>query len=602
MNTHLHFTFGPVQGFVAQARRTRDLFSGSFLLSHLSLTAMQTAKNNGGEILLPNLDTLEKLLATDPKHAGAPNRFVAKFSDEKQAGDAARVATKALQCEWEKIADAVYGKYIDNTDANAASLGNGTSEIWDRQIKNFWEIAWVVGLPDEKGNPDGRFLDRRKNWRTPPTTIEGGDHCSLMGQYQEISGYIRSQQRREQDDFWNAVRKNMHPKTGATLNLEPGERLCAIALIKRFFPDVAKRVIGRELDASSWPSTLDIAATKFRRHIKGDDIPSEFPEFTSLHPGNYLNRTALKNKSDTPMRDGDEHRRAQLIAALKKLEDATSDRAGNFYALLLMDGDNMGKLIRKLGAGKITAALTEFSSKIPSTVCNYDGTTVYAGGDDLFALLPLDRALACAADAAKLYKKTFTGKGITDTNATISAAVVFAHYRVPLRQVIAYAHHLLDDVAKDKTNRDAIAISILKPGGKTCQWAARFNKFAPANSAENKNIFSPLIEKFHDDGNGIDTLSSRFLYNLRRRFAELADSGGIDIGEFTEDNIIKLFTAELVHGRLDKDPVKAERQRRDATTLIKQLVTVCTDEKHTLTFDGTRLVRFLALDGKEGNE
>ncbi|MDQ3773077.1 MAG: hypothetical protein M3461_01130 [Pseudomonadota bacterium] len=31
----LHFTLGPVQGFVAQARRTRDLWGGSFLLSWL---------------------------------------------------------------------------------------------------------------------------------------------------------------------------------------------------------------------------------------------------------------------------------------------------------------------------------------------------------------------------------------------------------------------------------------------------------------------------------------------------------------------------------------------------------------------------------------
>lgn len=30
--TTFHFTLGPVQGFVAQARRTRDFWAGSFLL------------------------------------------------------------------------------------------------------------------------------------------------------------------------------------------------------------------------------------------------------------------------------------------------------------------------------------------------------------------------------------------------------------------------------------------------------------------------------------------------------------------------------------------------------------------------------------------
>ena len=37
---HLHFSLGPVQGFVVQARRTRDLWAGSFLLSRLALEAM----------------------------------------------------------------------------------------------------------------------------------------------------------------------------------------------------------------------------------------------------------------------------------------------------------------------------------------------------------------------------------------------------------------------------------------------------------------------------------------------------------------------------------------------------------------------------------
>ncbi len=40
MNDILQFTLGPVQGFVAQARRTRDFWAGSFLLSYLTGKAM----------------------------------------------------------------------------------------------------------------------------------------------------------------------------------------------------------------------------------------------------------------------------------------------------------------------------------------------------------------------------------------------------------------------------------------------------------------------------------------------------------------------------------------------------------------------------------
>lgn len=40
MTRILHFTLGPVQGFIADARRTRDLWAGSFLLSWLTGQAM----------------------------------------------------------------------------------------------------------------------------------------------------------------------------------------------------------------------------------------------------------------------------------------------------------------------------------------------------------------------------------------------------------------------------------------------------------------------------------------------------------------------------------------------------------------------------------
>ena len=47
---YFHFTLGPVQGFVAQARRTRDFWAGSFLLSWLSGVAMAAVRRQQGQI------------------------------------------------------------------------------------------------------------------------------------------------------------------------------------------------------------------------------------------------------------------------------------------------------------------------------------------------------------------------------------------------------------------------------------------------------------------------------------------------------------------------------------------------------------------------
>ena len=49
----LYFTIGPVQTFVAQSRRTRDLWASSYLLSHLADVSMRAIEKAGGEIILP---------------------------------------------------------------------------------------------------------------------------------------------------------------------------------------------------------------------------------------------------------------------------------------------------------------------------------------------------------------------------------------------------------------------------------------------------------------------------------------------------------------------------------------------------------------------
>ncbi|WP_321491788.1 type III-B CRISPR-associated protein Cas10/Cmr2 [uncultured Desulfobacter sp.] len=622
MTFQLHLTFGPVQGFVAQARRTRDLYSGSFLLSWLAYKAMDAVESAGGTILLPDFQTVKRLIETDKvRHGVAPNRFAASFSDKQQAAETARQAQNALLKEWRKIVGRVWARFV----SPAAPRGNGTEIIWERQIENFWEIAWTVGSEKETS-----LLDHRKNWRTPPISVEGGDHCTLMGQYQELSGFFRSKESGSQDAFWKNFRKNLDSR----LNLREDERLCAIALVKRFFPEVAVDIIGYDLAAQTWPSTVSIAALPFQKTIlknrqkdntlygkakayadlvktergalvSGNTViqmiqsyPLAAGDFKKLS-GNFLNRTALQNKQGTPLNNPDtaEERRRVFVNELLELEKASGDRAGNFYALLLMDGDRMGELIRDNDAATITKALTDFSAKAPDIIKKHDGITVYAGGDDLFALLPIDTALDCAWEVSEAYKQVFKTCEIKNKEkATISAAVIFAHYSIPLRQVIARAHSLLDDTAKEQTGRDAIALALFKPGGEICSWAGKFKQFKSGTQQE--NCFQPLTSKFKE-ADSVDSLSYSYLYNLKQRFSALEE----DVGSFTKRDLIDLFTAELIHGSLDKDPEKAKMQREKAMDLISQLVAVCYDEKtKRLNFDGARLVRFLAVKGKEGND
>lgn len=54
----LDIAIGPVQGFVAQSRRTRDLWGSSYLLSYLSARAALGVERAGGKVVRPKLEAL----------------------------------------------------------------------------------------------------------------------------------------------------------------------------------------------------------------------------------------------------------------------------------------------------------------------------------------------------------------------------------------------------------------------------------------------------------------------------------------------------------------------------------------------------------------
>src|SRR5690606_20845086 len=132
----VHFSLGPVQGFVAAARRTRDLWVGSYLLSYLTGCAMDFILQHGGTIVFPYVHEpvdgatpAREPMPVDPLLAGInavrkygslpdgmepplvgslPNRFAANLPVDV---DPARVAA-AIHDRWRTIAEKVFERYI----------------------------------------------------------------------------------------------------------------------------------------------------------------------------------------------------------------------------------------------------------------------------------------------------------------------------------------------------------------------------------------------------------------------------------------------------------------------------------------------------------
>lgn len=620
----LHFTLGPVQSFVEQARRTRDLWAGSFLLSYLAGHAMKAVIEGGGRISFPTVqdgsgDSTDELLKAitygithdGPKIGSLPNRFKA----ETPEGFDPKACEEAVYEAWRKVADAAWEKYVSPME----SLGKDTRSIWDRQVESFWDMSWVIGEdPGDRG--DNAWLDRRKNWRTHHPPLEPGDKCTLMSSWQELSGYVRPRERQKQNAFWQAARN----KAGG-LDLGDSERLCAIALIKRLFPNIPETTVGWKLGVRSWPSTPYMAAVPWIEEAYEQPEAQEylrlveesgarkwvFGEYNAdlrclrnagrlaKLDGNLFHKTALDNERATPELPPEDRRK--LLEKLGELGDAVGHSSSPFHALLLMDGDSLGKLLQNqhLDPGSVSEALAKFTEDVDGIVRDHCGKTVYAGGDDVLALLPLDRALEAAAELRTRYLEAFektlgdqrpddpaTGKLL---KTTISAGLVFAHYNTSLRAVTKEAHHLLDEVAKDGNGRDSIAVSVLTGGGRTVEWVSSWDE---SSSGE------PITRTLQDLGDSLDEqFAGRFFYNIRQRFGVLT---GEDDHRLIEGLDAKqLLVAEYLKSR------EREASRKEAGERIDQLLKVCRErkggesaDKETLDISGALLVRFLATKGR----
>lgn len=640
------FTLGPVQGFVAQARRTRDFWAGSFILSWLSSVAMAAIKAQGGEISFPipddnYLDWLHGKGGNQPPLQGSvPNRFKAMTAAVPLDFEPLHV-TRSVQAAWQALADCVWRNDLDGL------ADEQTRAIWNRQVASFWEISWV--LSDGEG---GNLLDRRKNWRNPVAPDEPGHKCMMMDGWQELSGVLASDMKAV-NRFWESLAASGKP--GIQTDLRKGEQLCALAFIKRRFsrhfeqvhvtlPGSDKMIHGWRLP-SAVPSVSFLAAAHWVAEAI-DKAPLEtFEQFAAearklssyseaAHVQDEAFEIDIRCVSDAARRrhreeagfrrlwaglDGqlyfpaalqnpnlfdDQTQAGKVLKALNRLRSAAgmATLPSPFYAILLMDGDQLGSHMADVSKqAPISQALNAFTAQAGELVREHNGFLVYAGGDDVLALLPLEDALPAAAALQKRYKSCFAEFTQGRIPSTLSGAIEFVHIRTPLTRVLQDAHQLLDEVAKDETGRDAVAVRVWKPSGLAAQWSMPWDK---ALDADGQVRICQLAEQFDKQQGEEAHFSSKFFFRAGQvieRFPDMPD-----------DALQKLLQAEYLHSfgsrgrKLDTDAQQrlldslrhlVGQSRRWQRALQVDSTAAFTD--HGLNADAALLVRFLADKGME---
>lgn len=334
--------------------------------------------------------------------------------------------------------------------------------------------------------------------------------CSLMGSYEQMG----PAEFREAGEFWKKAWEENNNVKG--VRLREGERFCAIALTKRFSaPSFFMEELGLDKNVF-FPDTATVSASEWLE--KAEINPAKIRKEHKNWNGQWLH---WHKRDSDPTEPVPNEVWEQIQKAKKELGNPPI-----YYAILRMDADDMGKWLRgekaprlsevyhpKIreyfeGLGEeakealqakrplspalhasISEALTNFSLYVvPTTVEKHCGTLIYAGGDDVLALLPVSKVLDCAL---KL-KQTFQGKqtanggaedGFYKTDdgrellmmgpkATISAGIAIVHYKEDLRVALDYARK--SEKKAKKSGKDILAIHSSRRSGEhtsaLCPW------------------------------------------------------------------------------------------------------------------------------------
>jgi CRISPR-associated protein Cmr2 len=504
----LIFTLSPVQSFIAEARRTADLFVGSAILSELAKAAAQAIGT--ANLVYP---------APVGEDVNVPNVLVAYLPAE-EAPSIARHAEEALHRRWQEIADSarqVFAKleFVDET----------FDTIWNRQIGNFWEIYWTIAAEDTNGYTDAYqrarvALDAVKRSRLFAPSEEPGIKDTLSGQREALHAAGQASYHGVKS-FWQRVAQS--PDIGPSrLRPQGRERLDAIGATKRFCYLVNKSFSSTSI---SFPSTSTVAALDFIKRAQQrapNELRNHYNAVAELL-GSYayqprksdlawpFDGDLLFEETFTPNRLEDSYALTQpdpqkLGAArqtLRALYKAVGDSPSTYYALLVFDGDDMGRRISEClqqanprqAHTKLSQSLVDFAARVRDVFKDAPECLIYNGGDDVMAFLPIEWALTKARALAANFEAVACSAPVFGT---ASAGLALVHHLHPLDAALRAAR-AAEAQAKQAPGKAALCITALKRSGEQVTAVTRWDGLSCLSSLVNSMKQGDLAFSFVSD-------------------------------------------------------------------------------------------------------
>lgn len=595
----LKFQLGPVQDFIAAGRSTRDLWSGSYLLSWLMAAGMKALSSQIGpdSVLFPNLyeqplfdlhwkrDLWDKIKLGDKTGwqsleydqndsrlltPNLPNVFLAVVPQER-ATELAKGVEEAIQDEWQRIAKDVWS-YCEEASLTSEDL----KARFDKQVEKFLTISWLT-TPWPQSPEDA--LNLSENFTDDMPIGEARKRVQAiidMAEKQMPEAHRDSRYYVGQDKGPKQVLNNVGLAWSVILAFNSWQ----LDAVRQTCDFQAQNSGGWDIDTTNNKDSLTgkeeaVAGGRVwfetcQKKLKGS-WKSRFKKEHWLGAPTLIKRlwdiAYLEKEWDLPIQTMPNTRGLAEHDPFAKDENNDDDQSaavdeivgepkrGKYFAVLAFDGDQIGKWISgektptfgsqlanyKDGSGnpgfgskpyfeaphfegfldsqrpvspsyhlQFSEALGNFALRCTRTIVEaYLGRLIYAGGDDVVALLPADTALGCA----KALRTAFQGADchgpkeklifsspapgylqsdqykdqlgnpipfiVPGPAADASVGIAIAHFKAPLQDIVRQAQAAEKRAKRSLENgghdRAAVAITLMKHSGEIQHWGTKWD-------------------------------------------------------------------------------------------------------------------------------
>ncbi len=574
MSHHLYiFTIGPVQSFIAQARKAQDLHAGSRLLSELVRRGIANFQSEAKEydyqptLIFPN--------NWEDKNASLPNRFIAKIEatniEQTKLKELGNDCKEAIKKEFLTIAEETLGKYYSTEVA--------------KQIGRHLEVHWAA-LPIETDYKTTyleleRLLGAVKNVRPFEQLNKGegemGRKCNLDGENNALFYHGKPALIRHNEE------RGALPINDFILN--PSEAISAVSFLKRKYQN-----------SQSYPSVAEIALMEAIENTKKDSgtCLADFQRLCRDKHG--FTSICLKNENEIQLGSDLEKLNTNFDYQLvypenvnaknfphNKQREYAANIADNLsrhlkdkhYAMIMFDGDKMGKWLSGENTthdGKelenfhkdFSSLLSQFAESVDE-ILEGKGKVIYSGGDDFLGLVNLHHLFPVMRELREKFHEDVNDKiknKQEGKHLTFSAGIVITHYKTPLSEVLQKVRQMEKKAKhKESGDRNAFALSVIKHSGEIQEAIYKWDtdKNSP-NGCSNWDAIETVFKQLKSDD-----FSNKFITSLTREMYQLA---GFELGKMTR---LKPALKQEIKRLINKNPEASDQAKSDMILDVIQL-------------------------------